>query len=1076
MDAAEQPGQQGAPAPTPAPPQAPPTVGVVLVAHDPGEWFDDVLAGLAAQDHRQVHVLVVDAGRRRQVAARVADVLPDAEVVSLDDSPGFGAAVNLALAESAARRGDSATGPHMLPRFHLFLHDDVVLDGTAVRRMVERAVAANAGIVGPKVLAGGEGRLLDDMGSAVDRYGSPVPRIDAGEADQGQYDGHPDVFAVAEAAMLVRADLFAAVGGFDPEIRFLDGHVDLCWRARLAGAAVTTAPTAVGRRVGGGDAGTGVRRRGAHPAILRPRHRLRMSLANQTAGRAVAVTAELAVTTVLGVAYGLLAGRFRHVWGLLSAWPWNLRRRAGLRTRRQVMALHRRVDDPSVVAGTHRPHHAFRRAVTGRAPHGTGPEAPGQVRFHHLWGALLGPGGTALMVSAAVLGFGARHLATQGLPAVGRFQALPADPLDLVRAWWQGWRPTGTGVATPGPDGLALLGVLARLLPGSDHLVWTAVVLAALPVGALGVWRLVRPVGGGRSRAAAVLVYLAVPLPYDALREGRLAPLAVYATLPWIAHRLAVAQGVAPYGHRGGDPGPGTRIRNLGSDIALTGLVTAAAIAVNPTVVVPALVVLAGLVVGSALAGSPAGLGRLAAVAAGGAAVAAVVHLPLVLDLLGGRPLESLAGPTTWSTGSLGYSAMFRLDTGAGSLATGPGTFGIDRIGWAVLVVPVLALLTTSGWRLALGIRAWFVTAGGFASVWIVDQGWSHGPVLPAELLLVPVALGLAWAAAAAVAAMGTTIATPRLRPGRRSVVPAIAALSLALTVLPVVVGSLDGRLGMADADLPSALPFLAEPRTAVGNSTRGGDDRVVWVGEPSILPAVGVPLADGVALAVTDGRPDLLDQWPYRLDRAPGVEEIRAGLSEALAGHTNRLGAALGAWGVGHVVLVERSAPAPHEAVEAPLPANYAAALTRQLDLVRIEGLNRAVTIFSNIARRPVHAVVRDRTGRHVPAVVTPLAYDRLEILTGADGALRWTVGPAGSWSFSIDGVHPPILAAGATGGVVDRPSVRVASGTTGLLVHDGRVARSRRLLQVMALCSVLLLASWVRTEGDTDEGRDRP
>ena len=69
-----------------------------------------------------------------------------------------------------------------------------------------------------------------------------------------------------------------------------------------------------------------------------------------------------------------------------------------------------------------------------------------------------------------------------------------------------------------------------------------------------------------------------------------------------------------------------------------------------------------------------------------------------------------------------------------------------------------------------------------------------------------------------------------------------------------------------------------------------------------------------------------------------------------------------------------------------------------------------------------------------------------------------------------------PPIMAAGATGGVVDRPSVRVASGTTGLLVHDGRVARSRRLLQVMALCSVLLLASWVRTEGDTDEGRDRP
>ena len=50
--------------------------------------------------------------------------------------------------------------------------------------------------------------------------------------------------------------------------------------------------------------------------------------------------------------------------------------------------------------------------------------------------------------------------------------------------------------------------------------------------------------------------------------------------------------------------------------------------------------------------------------------------------------------------------------------------------------------------------------------------------------------------------------------------------------------------------DLPSALPFLAEPRTAVGNSTRGGDDRVVWVGEPSILPAVSC-VHDGIPVVL---------------------------------------------------------------------------------------------------------------------------------------------------------------------------------------------------------------------------------
>ena len=1079
MDAAETQGPRGAPAPPqqppapPAPPSAPtPLVSLVLVAHDPGEWFDDVLAGLAAQDHRLLDVVVVDAGRKAGLSDRVLNVLPDARTVEAPGSPGFGAAANRAVIGASDGQANGGTGPNRIPSYHLFMHDDVVLDGTAVRRMVERALAANAGVVGPKVLVGTDGRILHDMGSTVDRYGSPVPRLHPGEVDQGQYDVTPDVFAVAEAALLVRTDLFAAVGGFDPEIRFLDGHIDLCWRACLAGATVTTAPTAVGRTVSGDPSA----RRGTNPAILRPRHRLRMSLTNQAAGRSATVVAELAAATVLGVAYGLLTGRFRHVWGLVSAWPWNLGRHSGVRHRRRIIARHRRVDPARVVAGPDMPHHAIRRAVTGRAPYGTGDEAPGNIAFHNIWSALLGPGGVALMASAAVLGFGSRHLLTRGLPAVGRLQALPADPMDLVRSWWHGWRPTGTGVSTTGPDALALLGVVARLMPGNDNLIWTAVVLAALPVGALGVWRLVRPVGGGRSRAAAVLTYLAVPLPYDALREGRLAPLAVYASLPWIAHRLAEAQGVVPYGHRGGDPGPGTRIRNMGSDILLTGLVVAAAIAIDPTVVVVLPVLVGGLVVGSLLAGSVAGLTRLVTVAAGGAVVAAIVQLPLLFNLVDNHPLDSLAVPTTWPRGSLGTAAMFTLDTG--SPLGGPswaGTFGIDRIGWTVLVVPALALVTATGWRLAISIRAAFVVAGGFASVWLVDQGWWQGPTLPPELLLVPVALGLAWAAAAAVADMGTTRSMPRGGPNLRNALPAVASLALALTVLPVVVGSLGGRLGMPEADLPSALPFIAEPRAGIGETTRGGDGRVLWVGEPTILPAVGVPLSDDplsgeVAVAVTDGRPDLIDQWPYDLTGAPGVAEIRDALAEALAGRTSRLGAAIGAWGVDHVVLVERSAPAPHEAIEAPLPPTYAAALTRQLDMARVEGLNSAVTIFENIATRPVHAVVRDRTGRAVPAAVTPLAYDRLQVQASADGAYRWILGPEGAWSFSVDGITRLLVPAGEAGGVPGRPSVRVASGTIGELVHDGASSRSRRLLQVAALCGVLLLASWLRTDPEPE------
>ena len=223
------------------------------------------------------------------------------------------------------------------------------------------------------------------------------------------------------------------------------------------------------------------------------------------------------------------------------------------------------------------------------------------------------------------------------------------------------------------PDSLPLAGLLAAVVPGGDHLLWTFVVLAALPVGAVGVWRLVRPIGGGRSRAVAVLVYLSVPLPYDALREGRLAPLAAYAVLPWMAGRLAVAHGVVPYGPIGGDPGPGAHRRSLWAEVPAIGLVLAAAVALDPVLVLPCAAVLVGLVAGSLLAGSLAGLGRLLVASLGGTLVAALLHLPLLIELQGGRPVTSLAGPGTWPIGDLGVGGLFSLDTGG---------FRSDGFGW----------------------------------------------------------------------------------------------------------------------------------------------------------------------------------------------------------------------------------------------------------------------------------------------------------------------------------------------------------------------------------------------------------
>ena len=129
------------------------------------------------------------------------------------------------------------------------------------------------------------------------------------------------------------------------------------------------------------------------------------------------------------------------------------------------------------------------------------------------------------------------------------------------------------------------------------------VVLAVFPIGAIGIWQLVQPVGGGRSRAAAVTIYLAIPTPYHAMAEGRFGPLVTYALLPWIIHRLSLFQGVVPYGEKGGDPGPGAVIRNFWSDVTASGLLLALAIFFEPLIVIPTAIAITALLIGSLFAG-----------------------------------------------------------------------------------------------------------------------------------------------------------------------------------------------------------------------------------------------------------------------------------------------------------------------------------------------------------------------------------------------------------------------------------------------------------------------------------------
>jgi len=454
--------------------------------------------------------------------------------------------------------------------------------------------------------------------------------------------------------------------------------------------------------------------------------------------------------------------------------------------------------------------------------------------------------------------------------------------------------------------------------------------------------------------------------------------------------------------------------------------------------------------------------------------LAAVVHLPFTVDLLEGRDATSLGAGIRPIGDGIGILDVLGLEVGADGR---PAAL-------ALFVLPALALLTTSGRYLGVVVRAWSILATAAGLLVARDRGWFGDAdgllaVVEPEVLLVVVALGLAWASAAGAANLGEFLlrASPVIGQGRlgrlcRSTILGLVVLALGVGATPVLAGSFDGSWGAPRVDLVASLPEIGS-RSVDGDRRPGGDARILWLGDSRVLPAVGLPLASrpmhtppgasGLALALTDGRPDLADQWAT--GSTTGLLEVREAVLRAMAGGLHRLGAEVGRWGVARIVLVERSTPIPEPGIERPLSDQVAGAFARQLDLERVQAVNGAATVYRNTAVEAPYSVVRDGNRRVVPASVGRIDLGHRVVGIPADGALRWMHGPDGRWVPSAGGRELPVLATGSPTGVDGRPSVRVAAGTEVAFTLDDDRHQAQRRFQIVAALSLLLLASWART-----------
>jgi GT2 family glycosyltransferase len=893
-----------------------PPVVAVVVSTASAAGLDQCLESLAAQDYPSLDVLVVDTGTGDDLTTQVAKFLPGGFVRRRPDATGFAAAANEVL---SGIEGAS---------FFLFCHDDVALAPSAVRLMVEEAFRSNAGIVGPKLLDWETPDRILQIGLGMSRFGSPVARIEEGELDQAQHDEVREVFAVPSACMLARVDLFAAIGGFDSEIGAYGEDVDLCWRAQLAAARVVIAPRAVARHRQSTAAGE---RPIGNETAIRRRNELRSVLKNYGLLRRLTVALELAILVVLDSVAAPLTGRRDRARAARSAWRWNIDHRRSLREARQVVHdvrqvsdrplvsrmarrsyLHRLTDPQNQGDGSAVRHH--RGAPSGRvtAGPGAGPHVQRDDRAREVdkLTALYerarsgemksGRAVVAILISLLVL-VGVRGLLFGHLPVIGDLVVAPSA-LHLLGQWVGGRSDPGWGPAQVSPSAYGLIGLVGIVLGDSSAVALKFALLSGIVVGSIGTWRLLDAFGSHRAQLVGVVVFVSSPLLWNGLGTGDIESSVALAGLPFVLRRLARSSGLEPFGRPGGAPGGGWGPRDLIAEIAPLGLLLAAMIALSPPVVLDVGVVAVMSLVASAAVGGWRAMLRAVSVGSAGVVVAFACCLPWSVTWFQSGARWSLFSGSVSSAGSaLSPADLLRGHTGAiGGFWGVAGLVGFAAFGF----------LWARGPRLAWVTRWWLCALGSVLLAWIAGEGWLGAGGGRVEVLVAPAAVAFAACCGIGTAAFESDLRRHRF--GWRQITGVLAALCLALGVVPALGALLGGRAGMPGIGFEEASAEFTTPFPPGA--------RVLWIGNPLALPGTAFQAAKGLAAFVTTaGLPTVATLWPAaNPGPAGGVSED---VVSAMAGRTLRLGALVAPAGIRYIVVPTAGAPA-LIGEQAPVPA----------------------------------------------------------------------------------------------------------------------------------------------------------
>lgn len=223
-----------------------PSVAIVILNYNGAALLPDYLPSVLQHSPSWARVIVADNGSTDGSLQLLRSRFPMVQVIDLQHNHGFAQGYNLALQQVQAD-------------YYLLLNSDVEVTPHWLEPLLA-SISADERIFAcqPKILSHRQPDYFEHAGAAggmIDVLGYPFCRgrlFHTTEKDEGQYDQLTAVFWASGACMLVRADYFHQLGGFDGDFFAHMEEIDLCWRAKNAGYKVVYCPQSTVYHLGGG--------------------------------------------------------------------------------------------------------------------------------------------------------------------------------------------------------------------------------------------------------------------------------------------------------------------------------------------------------------------------------------------------------------------------------------------------------------------------------------------------------------------------------------------------------------------------------------------------------------------------------------------------------------------------------------------------------------------------------------------------------------------------------------------------------------------------------------------------------